>query len=207
MSRRLLVATRNAGKVREIGEILAGIPGLEVVGLAELGVAELPEEDALEEFATFEENALAKARWFARQTGELTLADDSGLCVDALGGAPGVHSRRFAAADEARGLAQDEANNRHLLRLLAGTPAERRTAQYVCAAALADAEGFEEVFVGTCDGVIVEAPRGSGGFGYDPLFYVDGEGMTLGELLPERKHVLSHRGKAVRAAARALAAG
>jgi XTP/dITP diphosphohydrolase len=198
---RLLVATRNPGKVREIREILAAYPEIELVGLHDLGVEETPEEDALEVFETFEENALAKARYFAAKTGALTLADDSGLCVDALDGAPGVRSRRFAAGEDARGMRQDEANNRHLLRLLAGAPPERRTARYVCAAVLADAAGREEVFVGTCDGVVLDAPRGTGGFGYDPLVYLEGEGMTFGELAPERKNVVSHRGKAVRAAA------
>ena len=203
---RLLVATRNPGKVREIGEILAGIPGLEVVGLEDLGVEEVPEEDSLEEFATFEENALAKARYFAVKTGELTLADDSGLCVDALGGAPGVRSRRFAGEVEARGMRQDEANNRHLLHLLDGVPPEARTARYVCAAALAG-RGWDDVFVGTCDGTVLDAPRGAGGFGYDPLFWMPEEGMTFGELPAARKSRVSHRGRAVRAAAEALLAG
>ncbi len=203
---RLLVATRNPGKVREIREILAAYPEIELAGLRDLGIEETPEEDALEVFDTFEENALAKARHFAANTGELTLADDSGLCVDALGGAPGVRSRRFAGAEEARGLAQDEANSAYLLRLLADVPPERRTAHYVCAAALADGAGREEVFLGTCDGVVLGAPRGSGGFGYDPLIYMDTEGMTFGELPPARKNELSHRGRAVRAAAESLRA-
>jgi XTP/dITP diphosphohydrolase len=204
---RLLLATRNPGKVREIREILAAYPEISLVGLHDLGIEETPEEDGLEVFETFEENALAKARHFAAKTGELTLADDSGLCVDALDGAPGVRSRRFASGEEARGLAQDAANNAYLLRLLAGVPPERRTARYVCAAALADGAGREEVFVGTCDGVVLDAPRGSGGFGYDPLVYIRSEGMTFGELPPERKNALSHRGKAVRAAAAALRSG
>jgi XTP/dITP diphosphohydrolase len=204
---RLVVATRNAGKVREIGEILSAHPEIEVVGLAELGIAETAEEDDIEAYETFEENALAKARWFAARTGEVTLADDSGICVDALEGAPGVRSRRFAAVDEARGERQDEANNRHLLHLLQTTPDAERTARYVCAAALADARGREAVFTGTCDGVILHAPRGAGGFGYDPLFYLRDEGMTFGELPPERKNAVSHRGKAVRAAVDALGAG
>ena len=200
------MATRNAGKVREIGEILAAHPQIDVVGLAELGIAETPEEEEIEAFETFEENALAKARYFARMTGEATLADDSGICVDALGGAPGVRSRRFAAVDEARGERQDEANNRHLLHLLRDTPDPARTARYVCAAALADAAGREAVFTGTCDGTILRAPRGTGGFGYDPLFYLQSEGMTFGELAPGRKNEVSHRGKAIRAAVAALAA-
>ena len=200
---RLLVATRNPGKVRELRDILAAYPPLELVGLDDLGVSESPEEDAVEAFETFEENALAKARYYAGLTGALTLADDSGICVDALGGAPGVRSRRFAGEVEARGASQDEANNRHLLRLLAGVPPEARTARYVCAAALAG-EGWDDAFVGTCDGVVIDAPRGTGGFGYDPLFHLPGEGMTFGELPPERKREISHRARAVRAAADAL---
>ena len=203
---RLLVATRNPGKVRELRDILSGYPQLEIAGLEDLGVLESPEEDAVEAFETFEENALAKARYYARLTGELTLADDSGICVDALGGAPGVRSRRFAGEVEARGMRQDEANNRHLLRLLADVPPERRTARYVCAAALAG-EGWDDVFVGTCDGIVIDEPRGTGGFGYDPLFWMPEEGMTFGELPPARKSEVSHRGRAVRAAAEALLKG
>jgi XTP/dITP diphosphohydrolase len=202
---RLVVATRNPGKVREIGEILSALPGWEAVGLDDLGIAEAPEEDALEEFDTFEENALAKARYFAAKTGQPALADDSGLCVDALGGAPGVRSRRFAPVDEARGERQDQANNRHLLALLAEVPDEARTARYVCAAAVAWPDGRELVRTGACDGVILREPRGAGGFGYDPLFYVEGEQATFGELAPERKHARSHRGRAVRAVVQALA--
>ncbi len=204
---RVLVATRNAGKVREIREMLAARPEIQAVGLAELGIEETEEEDAVEAFDTFEENALAKARYFARMTGELTLADDSGIAVDALGGAPGVRSRRFAPVDEARGERQDEANNRHLLDLLRATPDAERGARYVCSVALADAAGRETVFTGTCDGTILRAPRGTGGFGYDPLFYLEEEGMTFGELPSARKHEISHRGKAVRAAVEALLAG
>jgi XTP/dITP diphosphohydrolase len=201
---RLVVATRNAGKVREIREILSGLDGWEIVGLDDLGIPEWPEEDDIEGYETFEENALAKAHYFARKTGELALADDSGLCVDALDGAPGVRSRRFAAVDEGRGERQDAANNRHLLALLADVNGERRTAHYVCSAAAAWPEGRELVRTGTCDGVILHAPRGTGGFGYDPLFYLADEGQTFGELPPDRKNALSHRGKAVRALVDAL---
>jgi len=200
---RLLVATRNPGKVRELRDILAAYPRLDIVGLEDLGVPESPDEDAVEAFQTFEENARAKARYYTALTGALTLADDSGICVDALGGAPGVRSRRFAGEVESRGLRQDEANNRHLLRLLAGVPPERRTARYICAAALAGG-GWDDVYVGECRGVVLDAPRGTGGFGYDPLFYLSEEGMTFGELLPARKSEVSHRGRAVRAAAEAL---
>lgn len=204
---RLVVATRNPGKVREIRQILADASGWEVVGLDDLGIAETPDEDDVEAFETFQENALAKARYFARRTGELALADDSGIAVDALGGAPGVRSRRFATVDEARGERQDQANNRHLLDLLANVPDEARTARYVCAAAAAWPDGREVVRTGTCDGVVLRQARGTGGFGYDPLFYVAGEGRTFGELPPERKHALSHRGKAVRALLSALRQG
>ena len=196
---RLVVATRNPGKVREIREILAALGGYEVVGLDDLGIPESPEEDAVEAFETFEENAVAKARYYAERTGALSLADDSGIQVDALGGAPGVRSRRFAAADEARGERQDQANNRYLLDLLRDVPDAERTARYVCAAALAWPDGREAVRTGTCEGTLLREPRGSGGFGYDPLFYVEGEGGTFGELPAERKHALSHRGRAVRA--------
>jgi XTP/dITP diphosphohydrolase len=202
---RLAVATRNPGKVREIHDILGDRPDVELVGLRDLGIEETPEEDALEVFDTFAENALAKARWFARKAGALVLADDSGICVDALGGAPGVRSRRFAGAEDLRGEKQDEANNAHLLRLLQDVPDERRTAHYVCAAALAWPDGREAVFTGGCDGVVLRAPRGSGGFGYDPLFYMPEEGCTFGELPPERKNEVSHRGRAVRAAVAWLA--
>jgi XTP/dITP diphosphohydrolase len=202
---RLVVATRNPGKVREIHEMLGGLGGYQVVGLADLAVPESPEEDAVEAFDTFEANALAKARYFAARTDALCLADDSGICVDALGGAPGVRSRRFAAADAARGEGQDLANNRHLLALLADVPDEARTARYVCAAALAWPDGRELVRTGTCGGVLLRTPRGTGGFGYDPLFYLPEEGQTFGELPAGRKNEISHRGRAVRAVVDALA--
>lgn len=203
---RLLVATRNPGKVREIREILTGYPELEIVGLDTLGIEETPEEDGLEVFGTFEENALAKARYFARLSGQLTLADDSGICVDALGGAPGVRSRRFAPGPDLRGAQQDAANNTYLLQQLAGIPESGRGAQYVCAAALAGGGSDEAVFLGRCDGVVLEEPRGTGGFGYDPLFFIPSEGCTFGELAPDRKNEISHRGRAVRTAAESLRA-
>ena len=204
---RIVVATRSAHKLGEIREMLRGVPALELLDLAAAGIEETAEEADVEAFDTFEENALAKARWFARLTGELTLADDSGIAVDALGGAPGVRSRRFAPAGEARGVGQDGANNAHLLRLLEGRPREERTARYVCAAALAWPTGETRVFTGTCDGLVLDAPRGAGGFGYDPLLYIESEGRTFGELDPARKNEISHRGKAVRAAAEALVSG
>ena len=205
--RRLVIATRNPGKVREIRAILADSPDLEIVGLDALRIDESEAEDALEVFGTFEENALAKARYFARLTGELTLADDSGICVDALAGAPGVRSRRFAPGPDLRGAAQDAANNAHLLHLLAGHEGAARGGEYVSAVALVSPEDAEAVFMGRTPGVVLEAPRGTGGFGYDPLFYLPGEGCTFGELPASRKNVMSHRGQAVRAAVEALRAG
>jgi XTP/dITP diphosphohydrolase len=200
MTRRVVLATRNAGKVREIREIAAAFPDVEIVGLEDVGIPESPDEDAIEAFETFEENALAKARHFARLTGALTLADDSGIRVDALGGAPGVHSRRFARRGDLRGPDQDRANNELLVELLRGREGVDRAAQYVCAAALAWPGGREHVAVGTCEGVVLHEPRGVGGFGYDPVFFLPGDGATFGELPPERKNVVSHRGKAVRSA-------
>lgn len=195
--KRLLVATRNAGKVREIGALLEG-SGREAVGLAELGIPESPEEEAVEAFETFRENALAKARHFAALTGLPALADDSGLVVDALGGAPGVRSRRFAAPDARRGEGQDEANNRRLLELLEETPDVARTGRFVCAAAYVDPAGVETVRTGELEGRIARALRGSGGFGYDPVFLL-ADGRTLAELTPAEKNRHSHRGRAVRA--------
>lgn len=197
---RLVVATRNPGKVREIHEMLGGLGGYQVVGLADLGIPESPEEDAVEAFDTFQANALAKARYFAGRTGALCLADDSGICVDALGGAPGVRSRRFAAADAARGEGQDQANNRHLLALLADVPDPARTARYVCAAALAWPDGRELVRTGTCAGVLLRAPRGTGGFGYDPVFLLPDRGLTMAELPEDDKNAISHRARAIQAA-------
>lgn len=199
MSRhRLLVATRSPDKLREIRQILSGLSDWEILGLHQLGIPETPEEAGLESFYTFEANALAKARYFAGRAGMLTLADDSGLCVDALDGAPGVRSKRFSGASGLTGRDLDRANNELLLRLLVDTEMGARTARYVCAAALADLNAQEDVSRGTCEGVILFEPRGSGGFGYDPLFYLPEEHATFGELPPERKNELSHRSRAVR---------
>ncbi|HET6230187.1 MAG TPA: non-canonical purine NTP pyrophosphatase [Longimicrobiaceae bacterium] len=205
--RRLVLASRNPDKLREIREILADYPEFDIIGLDDAGIPESPEEDALEEFETFEENALAKARYFAARTRELTLADDSGICVDALDGRPGVHSRRFAQGPELRGLAQDRANNELLLRLLADKGEGERGGQYVSAAAVVQPDGREMVFRGTTPGGVLPEARGTGGFGYDPLFYLPQEGLTFGELDPVRKNLISHRGEAVRKAADALRRG
>jgi XTP/dITP diphosphohydrolase len=195
---RLLVATRNPGKVREIRALLAGT-AWEAVALDEAGLPETAEEEALEAFETFAENALAKAMHFARRSGLPALADDSGLVVDALAGEPGVRSRRFARPDAARGEGQDDANNRLLLERLEGTPDDARGARFVCAAALARPDGTARVATGTLEGIVLRRPRGSGGFGYDPVILLPSEGVTVAELASARKNALSHRGRAVRA--------
>jgi XTP/dITP diphosphohydrolase len=202
----LLVATRSPDKLREIRQILADLPGVEILGLHEAGIPEQPEEDALEQHSGFEDNALAKARFFAARSGLLTLADDSGLCVDALDGAPGVWSKRFCGRVDLSGAALDVANNELLVRRLEGVEPDERTAHYVCAVALVDPTGSTSVYRGTCEGIILDAQRGSGGFGYDPLFFLPSEDATFGELPPERKNELSHRARAVRSAAPAIAA-
>jgi XTP/dITP diphosphohydrolase len=200
---KVLLATRSAHKLGEIRAILAdGEPGVELVGLEGLGIEPTPEEESLEPWDTFEENALSKARYFRELTGLPTLSDDSGLVVDALEGAPGVRSKRFspaAIAGEVNGQARDDANNRHLLARLTGVPGPERTARYVCVVALIDAIGNEQTVRGEVEGVISEAPSGLGGFGYDPLFFVPELGRTFGDAASEEKHALSHRGRAFKA--------
>lgn len=179
---------------------------LTTVGLVE----EDPAEDALEAFDTFEENARAKARWFSsRLPGAFVVADDSGLAVDALGGAPGVRSKRWSGS-AATGVALEAANNAHLLASLASAQANAidaapaRGAAYVCAVVCTD--GVREWSArGECRGRIVESPRGAGGFGYDPLFFSDDLQCTFGEASRERKAQVSHRGRAFRALLRTIA--
>jgi XTP/dITP diphosphohydrolase len=193
----LLVATRSAHKLAEIRRIL---PSVRLDSLRDAGVAPAPEEDALEAEATFLGNALAKARYFARRTGRVVLADDSGLCVNALGGRPGVRTKRLAVDEGEVGTPEDEANNRVLLRLLEGVPPSDRGARYVCAAALVDPDGTVRAAVGTCRGVIGEGPRGRRGFGYDPVFRLP-DGRAMAELDDAAKDAVSHRGRAFRALA------
>jgi XTP/dITP diphosphohydrolase len=202
---RAVLATRSADKLREVREILAPLPGIELLGLDDVGIAPSPLEDRIEAFDTFRENALAKARFFAVRTGLTTLADDSGVVVPALGGAPGVFSKRFSGRDDLSGVQLDQANNRLLLERLRTVPAERRDAFYVCAAAAAFPDGRVAVALGTTAGSIAQAPDGEGGFGYDPLFFIPELGVTLGRVPPEVKHRLSHRGRAFRALATRLA--
>jgi XTP/dITP diphosphohydrolase len=193
----LIVATRSQHKLREIRELLGDLPGYRLVDLDQAGIPEAADEEGIEIFETFAENALAKARYFAAKTASPVLADDSGLCVAALDGAPGVRSKRFSGRRDLRGDALDHANNEHLLRLLASVPEGERSGRYVCAAALASPDGSEETFLGACDGMILLQPAGDGGFGYDPLFYLPEEGATFGQLPAARKHQLSHRARAM----------
>jgi XTP/dITP diphosphohydrolase len=172
---------------------LIGAAGHEVVDLVDAGIPERAEEDALEVGTTFEDNALAKATYFARVSGMPTLADDSGLEVEALGGAPGVLSKRWSGREDLSGQALDDANNRLLLTRLAGL--ENRAARYVCAAACSGL-GPELVVRGETAGSITEAPAGSGGFGYDPYFLSAELGRTFGSVSMEEKALVSHRARA-----------
>lgn len=200
---RLVIATRSEHKLGEIRRILAVAPGLTVLSLDEAGVERTPEEDGLEPYDTFVENATSKARYYAARTGLPTVADDSGLCVDALGGRPGVRSKRFARDSGLMGLtgqARDDANNQHLVNMLSGIPAEERTAQYRCVAVLVDGDRTH-VFEGSAAGIVAEEPSGDGGFGYDPCMLVPGTMTTYADLTPEEKDAKSHRGAAFRALA------
>lgn len=186
-SMRLLIATNNPGKYRELREGLAPL-GWELASLLDYSF-KMPPEDG----ATFEDNAMLKAAFACRQTGLLTLADDSGLEVDALEGEPGVYSARFG------GRKSDLERNIYLLERLKGVPAEKRTARFVAVLAVAHPQGFMQIFRGVTEGLILEAPRGDQGFGYDPLFFVPEAGKTFAEMSLEEKAHHSHRGKALAA--------
>jgi XTP/dITP diphosphohydrolase len=203
----IVLATANPHKVEELRAIFAAA-SLEVIGLADLaGIFSEPAEHG----RTFEENAAIKALAYAAQTGRLCLADDSGLEVDALGGAPGVISSHYATDGRETGLSRDQrdrANNQRLLRELEGVAAQRRTARFVCIMALAGPGRMLATARGTFEGRIgipPAIPRGGGGFGYDPVFLVD-DGRTSAELSPEEKNARSHRGAAARRMAAAIAA-
>jgi XTP/dITP diphosphohydrolase len=201
---KLLVATRSAHKMKEIRRILSPVSDLEVLDPDAAGVAPSPEEDGLEPFDTFEENAASKARWFHARTGLPTVADDSGLEVDALTGAPGVRSKRFAPDRGFEGEARDRENNAHLVERLAGVAPAERTARYVCVAVLIEADGKARTFRGEAPGLILDHPRGRGGFGYDPHFLDPELDRTFAEISREKKNARSHRGAAFRALARHL---
>ncbi|HEU0185980.1 MAG TPA: RdgB/HAM1 family non-canonical purine NTP pyrophosphatase [Blastocatellia bacterium] len=200
----LLIATSNKGKVAEIASLLEGVEGLDcrVIGLEDLPQVPPPVEET---GTTFAENALIKADYYHAATGLLTLADDSGLEVDALGGRPGVYSARYgggsSSADQQVSL---------LLEEMKGAPEENRTARFVCVIALAGPAGeppeIRQTFEGRCEGKIARAPRGAGGFGYDPIFIDTELGRTFAELSSEEKSSRSHRGKALRDAIKYLEA-
>ena len=200
----LLLATRSAHKVQEIRTILSGIPRLTVLDLDDIGLGWRDEEEALEPFDTFEENARSKAEYFHARTGLPTVADDSGLEVDALGGAPGVRSKRFAPVEGLTGHKLDQANNNYLVERLGALELEKRTGQYVCVAALLGFASQMIVTRGEARGLILTEPRGDAGFGYDPYFFEPDLDMTFAELHPDHKNELSHRGKAFRALASIL---
>jgi XTP/dITP diphosphohydrolase len=192
----VLVATRSAGKLRELRPLFERA-GFTVVDLAEHGIDHEAAEDELERFETFEDNALAKARYFYEVSGGIaTVADDSGLVVTALGGAPGVRSKRWSGRDDLGGRELDEANNAKLMSALAG--GADRSAKYVCAAAFVGLDG-EVVRLGETEGTLLAAPRGTGGFGYDPYFASrELGGRTFAEASREEKERVSHRGRAFR---------
>lgn len=191
---KLIFATGNENKMREIREILAG-RGYEILSMKEAGI----NIDVEENGKTFSENALIKARAISEASGELVLADDSGLEIDALGGEPGIYSARYMGHDTS----YVEKNN-NLIQRLEGVPDEKRTARFVCAMAAVFPDGREEVVVGTMEGRIGYEIAGENGFGYDPIFYLPEYGKTSAEISPEEKNAISHRGKALRAIAELL---
>lgn len=202
-SLRLVVATSNPHKIEEIAAVLAPW-GFRVLGLADAGGADLEEPD--ETGATFAENARIKAVAYAQALGVPCLADDSGLEVDALGGEPGVRSARWSGVGGDRAT-RDAANNRKLIERIAAVPSRERTARFVCAMCLAAPDGTVLAeSCGTFEGVVVETPRGTNGFGYDPHLFLPDEGRTSAELSPEEKNARSHRGGATRAIAEILLA-
>lgn len=201
----LVLATRSTHKIGEIRKILEVVPSLRVLDLLEVGVEYDTAEEDLEPYDTFEANAASKAAYFQRITGLPTVADDSGIEIDLLGGAPGVRSKRFAPDQGLEGLALDRANNEHLLASLGDAPLAERTGRYVCVAVLNRGDPDDvTVMRGEAHGLILDAPRGSGGFGYDPLFYDEELGKSFAEIAPSEKNARSHRGKAFRALAERL---
>jgi XTP/dITP diphosphohydrolase len=208
--RRFLLATRSAGKLRELREIFSGF-ALEVVDLSALGIVESPAEDDLERYDTFEENALAKTRYFFERSGGLpTFGDDSGMCVDALGGEPGVYSKRWSGRHDLAGKALDDANNAKLVERM--RDARKRnpagytdSARYVSVAAFKDSIG-EVVRRGEVEGRVLANPRGTGGFGYDAYFEAPDLGGTFAESTIENTAASSHRARAFRSLLTALRA-
>lgn len=189
--KRLVLATENQDKAKEIRAILGSDFPIKVLTLADFPEVRLPPEEG----STYAENAVAKALVVARATGEMALGDDTGLEVEALGGAPGLYSARFAGEG-----ASYHNNRMKLMEALRGLPAERRGARFVCTVAIGWPDGSVKVVEGRCEGSITEKESGGRGFGYDPIFWVSECGKTFAELSPEEKNRISHRGRAVRSA-------
>jgi XTP/dITP diphosphohydrolase len=185
--KKFIVATKNKGKIKEIKAILSDFK-IQVLSMEEVGI----NTDIEENGKTFEDNALLKAQEVFKATAEMVMADDSGLEVDYLGGAPGVHSDRFAGEG-----ATDQDKNIKLLGMLHGVPFEKRTARFICAVAVILPEGNSFIVKGTCEGFIAFEPRGNNGFGYDPLFYLPQYDRTIAEISSNEKNLISHRGKAL----------
>ena len=186
---KIIIATGNKDKVREINEALAGTE-FEAVSMKSEGI----DPEIIEDADTFEGNALIKARTVHQYTDCYVMADDSGLCIDALDGAPGVYSARFAGEDSTY-----EEKFAKIYELLGDTPKDKWTARFVCAIAVVRPDGSEFTVRGECEGVLLDHPQGENGFGYDPIFYVPSFGMTTAQMDPEVKNSISHRGKALNA--------
>ena len=195
--KRIIFATKNAGKVRELSQLLEKY-AIEVLSLLDINYEGEIEENGL----TFEENALIKARAIAMEYKATVIADDSGLCIDALNGEPGVYSARYAGE-----ACSDDANMDKVLEELRDVPEDERTARFVCALAIVDKNGNETVMRGTCAGKISRVKRGSEGFGYDPIFYLPQLNKTMAELSKDEKNALSHRGNAFKKLELELVAG
>ena len=186
--KKFIVATKNKGKIKEISRMLSGF-SFDVISMEEAGISRTIEETG----NTFAQNAFIKAMEIYKETGEIVMADDSGLEVDHLGGDPGVYSARFAGEN-----ATDEDNNKKLLDLLKNVPFEKRTARFVCVISVIIDQDTHFDVKGVCEGVIGFAPAGENGFGYDPLFFVPEYNMTTAQMESELKDKISHRGKAIR---------
>ena len=184
--------------MREIRRILTEVPSLRVLSPEEAGIEYDPAEEDLEPHDTFEDNAFSKAQYFMGQSGMATVADDSGLRVDALGGAPGVRSKRFAPGEGLEGQARDDANNSYLVERLRDVDRAARTARYVCVAVFTAPDRDPIVLEGEAAGLVLDEPRGSGGFGYDPYIFDPNVGKTFAEMTGEEKDQRSHRGMAFR---------
>jgi len=191
--KQVVIATKNKGKAQDFEALFQPL-GFEVVTMFDVA----PDMEIEETGTTFEENAVLKAETLAKALNMIVIADDSGLAVDALDGAPGVYSARYAGDHD------DEANIVKVLENLAGVPEEKRTARFMCALAIAGPEMDTTTVFGTCEGVILQEKRGTNGFGYDPIFFIPELGRAMAELTPEEKGSISHRGNAIRKLAQAL---